>query len=376
MPLQTIKCLALCLCLSFVVNSYAQKYTGEFAEPEFNCSRGQLGFFAHMFETKKQLLDFMDLRKGEAVAEIGAAEGYNLGMLSVVTDSITFYAEDIDAKSLKERKYKKEIRRYSRLRKTKQTNQFKLVIGTIHASNLPDGQLDKVVIIDSYHDFDNKDEMLDDISRKLKPGGKLLILDGFSFPGDTQTCRACGVHVLTTLEVELKRMEQHGFYLTHMKAPDFKAFHYGNALVLEKDKNKSDAFYKSRYAVAPLVQQAFNLKKPEIAADSQTVQKITQALLPSIREITTVYAEYELWVKDLAQEYLRQANYPAAINLFKANTLLYPISYQAYYWLGVAYQENKQPVLASLYLNRALSLQPDNDICTKRLQQLKQLTPR
>src|SRR5207247_430543 len=104
----------------------------------------------------------------------------------MIYDSVTFYAQDISAKGLSEEHWKKTISYYEKRRKKKQTNKFERVIGTISSTNLPDGALDKILLIDAFHDFDKKDDILDDLSKKLKPNGKIYILDGFSFPGDTQ----------------------------------------------------------------------------------------------------------------------------------------------------------------------------------------------
>ncbi|HEV7230308.1 MAG TPA: class I SAM-dependent methyltransferase [Bacteroidia bacterium] len=327
----------------------------------------------HLFNTRKQFTDFLDMRKGETLAEIGAAEGYNIGVLSMLSDSVSFYAQDIDAKTLTQKAFDKNIKRYEKLRKRKQTNTFHLVIGTIHASNLPEGIFDKILIIDSYHDFDQKDEMITDLSKKLKPDGKLIILDGFSFPADTQTCRACGTHVLTTLDVEVKRLEQHGFYLTQMRSPYFKAYHYGNGLVFERNKTKSDAFYKLKNAVDATVTLSYRFKQAETASDSMAVQSLINDLTPHIAEITRAYPEYEVWMNEMGLTYLRQNAYSAAVGVLKASAQFYPSSYQAFYWLGVAYQESGQYGRAFMALNRSLVLQSQNEACRKRLQVIEPL---
>jgi ubiquinone/menaquinone biosynthesis C-methylase UbiE len=40
---------------------------------------------------------------------------------------------------------------------------------------LPDTTFDKVLLIDTYHHFQNRDEMIRDVFRILKPGGKLIV---------------------------------------------------------------------------------------------------------------------------------------------------------------------------------------------------------
>lgn len=339
---------------------FSQKYIGALSQTEFNLSADKMNFFANMFETKKQFYEFMDIKKGDVIAEIGAAEGLNLGVLSVLYDSITFYAQDIDAKALSQKKLNKTINYYSKKRSSVQTNTFKRVIGTMTSTNLPNNTFDQILIISSFHDFDKKDEMLDDISEKLKPNGKLIILDGYSFVGDTQRCPDNGGHILTTLDIEIKRFEKHGFYLTKMRSPNCNAAHYGNGLVFEKNKAKSEEFYKHKNLIDPLVSHSFRFKQKSVSSDSLIVKQITDSLITRIDEITKVYPEFEVWMKDIALRHLRKLNYQAAINILEANKKLFPNSIHAYYWLSLAYKENKQTEISKKYLSDYEKLRTGN----------------
>jgi tetratricopeptide (TPR) repeat protein len=371
--MKKINILFILLFLLFINRSYSQSYIGELSQTEFNLSEKRFNFFANMFETKAQFFNFLDIKKGETIAEVGADDGTNLGVISVFYDSLTLYAQDIDAKSLTQKNLNKTISYYSKQRTTPQTNTFKWLIGTINSTNLPDATFDKFFLIDAYHDFDEKDNMIKDIAAKLKPNGQIIILDGFSFIGDTQICPAHGKHTLTTLETELKRFEKHGFYLNKMRSPDFNGAHYGNGLVLERNKAKSDEFYKLKNAVQTFVIQSARFSQKKIATDSVVMKQITDSLIPKINAIAIVYPEYELWIKDIALRQLRKKDYQFAINILKANTLLFPASYQTYYWLGLAYQENKQYGLALQNLKLSLGLNPNNVSCTDRIKNIEKL---
>src|SRR4051812_22640104 len=100
------------LCCFFISSYHSQKYRGEFTKTEFNLSVDRMNFFADMFETKKQLTDFMGIKNGDVITEIGAAEGYNLGVLSTICDSVTFYAQDIDPKTCSEKKINGTVKYY------------------------------------------------------------------------------------------------------------------------------------------------------------------------------------------------------------------------------------------------------------------------
>ena len=364
----------LILVLFISVGFYSQNAFGEFSKTEFNLlshtSDGPMNMFTCQFETKKQLVEFIDLKKGDVVAEIGAGNGINIAILSMFFDSVTFVAQDINAKTLNTNSYNKIIKKYQAYSNKPQTNTFELVIGTMTSSNLPDGKFDKLFIVNSFHDFDKQDEMLDDIYKKLKPNGQFILLEGFSFPGDTQICPDYGPHVLHTLDFEIPRFEKHGFYVTKMRAPYFKALHYGNALVFVKDKKLSESFYKEKNTIDDLVKHSFRFKQNDVASDSVIVKQITDSLKQKINDIVSVYNEFELFIREMGARHLKKMEYTAALNVFKANTTLFPDSYQVWYWLGVAYEKNKVKSMALESYKIALKLNPGNKICLDKVKSM------
>lgn len=367
--------------LSFVLLFYfanisvtvSQNYFGEFSKTEFKCEPVDLNFFLWLFETKDQLKDFVDLKKGDIITEIGAGDGINIGVMSMVYDSVTFVAQDIDTKVLNDKTYNKIIKKYTKYRQTPQTNKFEKVIGTMTSTNLTDNKFDELLIVNSFHDFDKQEEMLEDIYKKLKPNGRFILLEGFSFPNDTQICPDYGPHILHTLDAELPRFEKHGFYLTKMRSPNCKAAHYGNALIFEKDKKKSAEFYNFKTTVDEVVNHSFMLKQNDIASDSSVVSHIFDSLQIHINNITNVYKGYELWIREVGMKHLMKSEIIAAINILKGNVLLYPSSYQANYWLGIAYEKNKQYDLALTYYNYSLRLNPTNSVCINKIKATEKL---
>jgi ubiquinone/menaquinone biosynthesis C-methylase UbiE len=147
-------------------------------EPDF--SYKVYGNIANFFENKKDLEDFFEFKKHDVVAEVGANNGQNIAGLSLLADSITFYAEDINAKSLNEKNLKNAIDKCSKY-KSPQTNSFKLQIGTEKETFLPDHTFDKIILSSTFHEFTYMNEMLSDIHKKLKSDGKLYILESHCF---------------------------------------------------------------------------------------------------------------------------------------------------------------------------------------------------
>ncbi len=75
----------------------------------------------------------------------------------------------------------------------------------------------------------------------------------------------------------------------------------------------------------------------------------------------------------MALKYLRNSLNQSAINILKANVSFYPNLYQTHYWLGVAYQENKQYDLALKYLKISISINPNNNIALNRIKKIEKL---
>jgi len=134
------------------------------------------GNIANYFESQKDLLDFFEFNKGDVVAEVGAGTWQNVVGFSILTDSITFYAEDINSENLHAKGLEKTLGKTLKYQKP-QTNTFKFQIGNVKETLLPDNTFDKIILSATFHEFTFMDEMIFDIYKKLKPGGKLYILE-------------------------------------------------------------------------------------------------------------------------------------------------------------------------------------------------------
>jgi ubiquinone/menaquinone biosynthesis C-methylase UbiE len=134
------------------------------------------GNIASYFVDERELLDLFNIRKGNVVAEVGAGNGQNIVGLSLLTDSVTYYAQDIDPKVLTQNNFEKLIKK-SKKYKDPNTCKFYLKLGTERASELPDNSFDKIILSATFHEFTYIDEMLTDIHKKLRAGGKLYVLE-------------------------------------------------------------------------------------------------------------------------------------------------------------------------------------------------------
>lgn len=183
------------LCLSFIREA-----------PKF--SSKTYGNMANYFETEQELLSFFDLHKGDMVAEVGAAEGHNIAGLALLADGLTLYAEDINAKYLNQKNLDKCVRRISRY-KTQITCDIRLVLGNESASLLPENAFDKILLIATLHEFSRMHEMIADLYTKLKPGGKIYVLES-----------VCLAHKNYTAEQTIALMQAHKLQLVKKDGKD------------------------------------------------------------------------------------------------------------------------------------------------------------
>ena len=200
----------------FLISSFIQSgFLPPEAKPSFTTKI--YGPFANFFESENDLLNFFEFKKGDVVAEVGAGSGRNIGGMAILTDSITFYAEDINTKYLSQKKLDKVI---SDCKKYKNpiTGNFKVVIGNEKATTLPDSTFDKILLSASIHEFTYVHEMLDDLYSKLKKGGKIYVLES--------VCIEKG-HENLTFEETTALMQKHNLSLVKK---DGKDIHGSNGL--------------------------------------------------------------------------------------------------------------------------------------------------
>lgn len=166
------------------------------------------GNVANYFEHEKDLLDFFEFKKGETVAEIGAGNGQNIAGFCLLTDSVLFYAQDINSKALNKKSFDRLIRQSEKYKKPL-TNTFQILIGKEKSSELPENTFDKILLVSTFHEFTFMDEMVADISKKLKSNGKLYILE-----------TKCLSHKNYSAEETIAVLKKHNFNLVKKDGKD------------------------------------------------------------------------------------------------------------------------------------------------------------
>jgi predicted methyltransferase len=128
-----------------------------------------------LYRQKQSELDFYRFQPGQVVASIGAQCGHWEATYAATTDSVQFYLEDIDSSFFNKRQVGFAWHYYDSLRGRPMTSTYTLITGTEESTLLPENTFDKIIIINSFHEFTQVGEMLADIKTKLKPGGILYI---------------------------------------------------------------------------------------------------------------------------------------------------------------------------------------------------------
>ena len=345
------------------------QHVGELSKTEYGFSKSNMYILNDFFEYKKNFIAFFDIKNGDAIAELGAGDGSCSGAISLLYDSLNIYLEDIDTKSLNEKALAKIKNKYTRLRVSPQTNTFNFVIGTYTTTNLPDATFDKILMFQAFHEFTYVDDMLSDMAKKLKPNGKLILMDAFSLKEKTIKCTQGhrGLTINETIEI----MKRHGFLLTKMRSPENNLVHYANALIFEKNVLVAKKVEDARASLDSLTSLFFALNTDSMTKNSIVLSRVADTLLKHLEQINRVYAAFECWIKDISLKHLDRKDYTSAINILLVNARLYPNSFENYYWLGVAYQEGHKKEAALDNFKKSLSLRPDNIFTTRRIKQLE-----
>lgn len=182
-----------------------------------------------------EVMDALGVKSGHRVADIGSGSGYfTFHLAARVGAEGKVYAVDIDEGAINKVRQRKEREKLGLV---------EAILGESADPRLP-GDLDAVLIVDSYHEFREYDQTMQAVFRALKPGGRLVIIDGEGPSGRPRT----EYHRMHVIPAELVREEVigHGFVFKDSR-PGFYDQDYGKNmyfLVFEKPALKA-ALFKS-----------------------------------------------------------------------------------------------------------------------------------
>lgn len=127
-------------------------------------------------EKPEVVLDAMQLKAGLNVADIGAGTGFfSRRLAKAVGPTGKVYAEDIQPQMLD--LLKKDIEKEG-------IRNVVTVLGTETDARLPAHGVDRVLLVDVYHEFQKPEPMLASIRESLAPGGTVTLVE-YRLEGDT-----------------------------------------------------------------------------------------------------------------------------------------------------------------------------------------------
>lgn len=119
-----------------------------------------------------EIIGKLNIKKGSKVADIGSHEGYfTIKLAKVVGKEGKVYAVDVSRDKIEKLKKHLEERKISNVN---------VILGEDNNPRLPTLTLDAVLIVDTYHEMDAHQEILQSIKNALKPNGKLVICEPIS----------------------------------------------------------------------------------------------------------------------------------------------------------------------------------------------------
>ena len=151
-------------------------------------------------EDVSTLIKNMKIKINETIADIGAGSGYHVFKMAPLAKNGLVYAVDIQPEMLEAIELKKRSKRVSNV---------ETVLGSEKSINLPKNSLDKILLVDVYHEFSYPAEMVESIKNALKSNGQLFLIE---YRGEDLSVPIKKIHKMTEKQ-SIKEMEAAGFRL-------------------------------------------------------------------------------------------------------------------------------------------------------------------
>ena len=144
------------------------------------------------------LVEALNLKPGDAVADVGAGSGYfSWRMAKRVGEKGAVHAVEIQQEFLD--------LLMGNMKKRGVGGIVKPVLGTVQDPKLPPGALDLILLVDVYHEFDFPYEMTRAMASALKPGGRLVLVE---YRGEDPSVPIKPLHKMTVAQLK-KEMSVH-----------------------------------------------------------------------------------------------------------------------------------------------------------------------
>ena len=156
-------------------------------------------------EQPNRVVNALDLKATDVVADIGAGTGYFSFRLAPLVPAGKVLAVDIQPEML-------EI--INLQKKEKKITNVEPVLGSVTDPHLPTSSIDLALMVDAYHEFSYPRETMEGIVRALKPGGKVVLVE---YRGENPFVLIKALHKMTQKQVR-KEMQAVGLQWLETKS--------------------------------------------------------------------------------------------------------------------------------------------------------------
>jgi SAM-dependent methyltransferase len=155
-------------------------------------------------ENTTTLFENMNISKTDDIADIGAGSGYHVFRMATRATQGTIYAVDIQEEMLTAMRNKKSDGKFANVT---------LVKGSEKSINLKPNSVDKVLIVDVYHEMSFPYEMMASIKKAMRPNGKLYLIE---YRGEDPNVPIKKLHKMTEAQA-VKELKAVGLILKENK---------------------------------------------------------------------------------------------------------------------------------------------------------------
>lgn len=138
--------------------------------PELYCQYSESDWNARDKWMKvSEIFQFANIQVGNAVADIGCHQGYmSIRLADFIGESGKVYSVDVR---------EDRLNKLNDIASERGVKNIQTILGDYDDPKLKENTLDVVLIIDAYHEMKDYREILQNVKKALKPGGRILVLE-------------------------------------------------------------------------------------------------------------------------------------------------------------------------------------------------------
>ena len=151
-------------------------------------------------ENVSKLIQNMDIKSNDTIADIGAGSGYHVFRIAPIANKGMVYAVDIQTEMLMA---------IENIKETSKIKNIKTILSSEQSVYLAENSVDKILMVDVYHEFSFPIEMITSIKSALKPKGELFLVE---YRAEDPNVPIKRIHKMSEKQA-VKEMEAAGFKL-------------------------------------------------------------------------------------------------------------------------------------------------------------------